>query len=135
MRGGSHSRTRASMMYRDDDQSGTHNPQQAMVGGTHPPGDALVAVQSNGAPTTQLAAVPALPSLASQDVLRGGMDANTFLHALRRRWILATCMGLVLAGATAIVLWILFPESSRATALFEVKNEEQSIAFNMNKYN
>jgi polysaccharide biosynthesis transport protein len=121
------------MMYRDDEQSGGHEPQQAMIGGEHSPGDALV-VQRNGAASSSLA-VPPLPGMASQDVLRGGMDANTFLHALRRRWLLASLMGAVVGAVAAIVLWVLFPESSRATALFEVKNEEQSLVFDYSGYN
>ena len=121
------------MMYRDDEQSGSHEPQQAMIGGEHSPGDALV-VQRNGAPSAALA-VPALPGMASQDVLRGGMDANTFLHALRRRWLLASLLGAVVGAIAAIALWVLFPESSRATALFEVKNEEQSLVFDYSGYN
>ena len=58
------------------------------------------------------------------------MDANTFLHALRRRWLLALCMGLVVGGASAVALWYYFPESSSATALFQVANEEESLIFN-----
>jgi capsular exopolysaccharide synthesis family protein len=121
------------MMYRDDEQTGMPDSHHAMVSGQHQPGDALV-VQSNGAPASSLA-IPGVPSPAFQNVLRGGMDANTFLHALRRRWLLATCMGLVAATATAIVLWFVFPESSSATALFQVSNEQQSLVFDLNRNN
>jgi capsular exopolysaccharide synthesis family protein len=121
------------MMYRDDDSPGSHEPQHAMVGGAQPPGDSLV-VHSNGAPTSALA-FPTVPGMASHDVLRGGMDANTFLHALRRRWLIAALLGSVIAAATAMTLWILFPESSRATALFEVSNEEESLVFDYSRYN
>ena len=88
------------------------------------PGDALV-VQRNGSPNAL--AIPAPVAVPSQDVLRGGMDANTLLHALRRRWLLASCVGLVLAILTAAVLWHNFPASSSATALFRVSNEQESI--------
>ena len=122
------------MMYRDDDSS-SHTPdsKQAMIGGPHPPGDALV-VHTNGAPTAAMA-YPAAPAVAAQDVLRGGMDANTFLHAIRRRWLLATCVGIVVGGIAGTVLWFQFPESSSATALFQVSNEQQSIAFDVNNQN
>ena len=69
----------------------------------------------------QAAAVPAT------DVLRGGMDANSFANCLRRRWLLALCMGTVAAVAMAIVLWFVFPETSQATALFRVSSEEESV--------
>jgi capsular exopolysaccharide synthesis family protein len=55
------------------------------------------------------------------------MDANTFFHSLRRRWILALGMGSVAAVAAAATMWILFPESSSAVASFKVVSEEQSI--------
>ncbi len=87
-------------MHREDSSHGTDS-QHAMIGGPQMPGDALV-VQSNGAP--HALALPTPMAAPGQDVLRGGMDANTLLHALRRRWLLATCVGLVLAMLTAAVL-------------------------------
>jgi capsular exopolysaccharide synthesis family protein len=101
-----------------------------MVGGSHVPGDALV-VTGNGAPTSL--AIPTIPQAPAQDVLRGGMDANTLLHALRRRWLLAACVGLVLAGITAVILWNQFPPSSSATAMFRVSARPESIVFDINK--
>jgi capsular exopolysaccharide synthesis family protein len=120
------------MMYRDDDPS-SHTPdsQHAMIGAPHPTGDALV-VHTNGAPTPALA-YPGAPTVAAPDVLRGGMDANTFLHAIRRRWLLATCVGIVVGGLAGTLIWFQFPESSSATALFQVSNQQQSIAFDLNK--
>jgi capsular exopolysaccharide synthesis family protein len=113
-----------------DDSSHNSDSQHAMVGGPHVPGDALV-VQSNGAP--HALAIPAPPPAVGQDVLRGGMDANTLLHALRRRWLLATCVGLVLGGLTATLLFFQFPESSSATALFKVASQPESIFVDINK--
>ncbi len=112
------------MTYRDDS---SHNPNvhHAMVGGQQQPGDALM-VQSNGVPSSTLA-IPGLPAPATQDVLRGGMDANMFLHALRRRWLLALCMGMVMGSAAASGVWFLFPESSSATALFQVATEQDTL--------
>jgi polysaccharide biosynthesis transport protein len=112
-------------MHRDD-PSQTPEPHHALVGEPQHPGDALM-VQSNGAPQNQPLAITGAPLQASQNVLRGGMDANTFLHALRRRWMLALGMGLVIGASAAIALWILFPESSSATALFEVRIKQDSI--------
>jgi capsular exopolysaccharide synthesis family protein len=111
-------------MHRDD-PSHTPEPHHALVGEPQHPGDALM-VQSNGAPNQPLA-ITGSPLPSAQNVLRGGMDANTFLHALRRRWILALGMGLVVAAITAIALWFTFPESSSATAFFEVRIKQDSI--------
>src|SRR5689334_17630428 len=113
-------------MHRDD-TAHTPEPHHALVGEPHRPGDALM-VQSNGAPTQPLAVTgSAIPSSGAPNVLRGGMDANTFLHALRRRWMLALGLGLVVGAIAAITLWICFPESSSATALFEVRMKQDSI--------
>ena len=71
-------------------------------------------------PTSQSAA-------PATDVLRGGMDANSFANCLRRRWLLALCMGTVAALATAGILWFVFPETSQAIALFNVSSEEQTM--------
>src|SRR5688572_24109536 len=104
-------------MHREDSSNGS-NSQHAMVGGAHTPGDALV-VQQNGAPGPLAIPMPTA-AMPGPDVLRGGMDANTLWHALRRRWLLASCVGLTLAIATAVLLWNLFPASSTATAVFRV---------------
>ncbi len=85
-------------------------------------------VHTNGAPNA-LAVPSAVPPFGPQQVLRGGMDANTFLHALRRRWLLASLLGLVVAAGAAIGLWVAFPESSSATALFRVANEQETLVF------
>src|SRR3954467_2001435 len=112
-------------MYRDD-SAHTPEPHHPLVSETHHPGDALM-VQDDGANhKAHPLAIPSPIQQPTQDVLRGGMDANTFIHALRRRWLLALCMGLVIGGAAALGLWVGFPESSSASALFEVRNETES---------
>src|SRR4051812_14421436 len=117
-------------MHRDD-PSQTPVPHHALVGEPHHAGDALM-VQTNGAPSQPLA-VTAPPIQATASVLRGGMDANTFMHALRRRWILALGMGLIIGASAALALWILVPESSSATALFEVRIKQESIMRDANQ--
>ncbi len=116
------------MTYRDD-SSHAPNDHHALISGQQP-GDALM-VPSNGAPHSALT-FPGPLTHNAQDVLRGGMDANTFLHAIRRRWLLALLMGSVVAAASALGLWFLFPESSSATALFQVSNQQDSL-FGMNR--
>lgn len=120
------------MTYRDD-SSHTPDDHHALVGGTQHPGDALM-VQSNGAPHSAPLTIPGATSQATQDVLRGGMDANTFMHALRRRWLLALCMGLVAATAAAAALWVTFPESSSAIALFQISNDQETVVFDVNRH-
>ena len=118
------------MIHRDDP---SHPPElpHSLVGEPHHPEGALM-VQSNGAPTTPLM-IPSVPAQDTHRVLRGGMDANTFLHALRRRWMLALGMGLILGASLGAALWFLFPESSSATALFEVRNKQESIVHDTNQ--
>jgi polysaccharide biosynthesis transport protein len=123
------------MMYRDDPSSKpTPDSQQATVGSPLPPGESLV-VQSNGAAHHHPIAFPMQPAQPPQDVLRGGMDANTFLHSLRRRWLLAMCIGGLAAVGAGALLWYSFPESASATALFQVSPQQQSIVFDVNKNN
>src|SRR4051812_9226939 len=112
-------------MYRDD-SAHTPDPHHSLVSETHHPGDALM-VQGGDHENHRPLAIPAPTLQPTQDVLRGGMDANTFIHALRRRWLLALCMGTVIGGLASLGLWWGFPESSSATALFEVRNEQQSL--------
>jgi succinoglycan biosynthesis transport protein ExoP len=60
--------------------------------------------------------------IGGQDVLKGGMDRSGLFHALRRRWLLATSMGLLLASTTAGLLYWLFPETNSATAQYKVSS-------------
>jgi len=112
------------MTFRDD-SSHAPNEHHALVAGQPHPSDALM-VQNNGAAAAALA-IPGMPTAGVHHVLRGSMDANTFMHALRRRWMLALCMGIVMGGLAAIALWFIFPESSSATALFEVEEKRETL--------
>jgi succinoglycan biosynthesis transport protein ExoP len=113
------------MTYRDDDQSTSPNPPHAMIGGPQPH-DALM-VPTNGQASQHALALPSNIASPAQDVLRGGMDVNWFFHCMRRRLILAVGMGLVVAVASAIALWFIFPESSSAVALFQVESKEPTL--------
>ena len=117
------------MTYRDDPSRSPEPvpPSQAMVGGPPQPGDALVP-HTNGVPLT--GGYVGGPAIPPHDVLHGGMDASEFFNSLRRRWILVLGIGLVAAGVAAAGLWMLFPESSSATALFQVSSEAPKLVFN-----
>ncbi|MGL4512561.1 MAG: polysaccharide biosynthesis tyrosine autokinase [Lacipirellulaceae bacterium] len=62
-----------------------------------------------------------------QDVLRGGMDRSGFLHSLRRRWLLATCMGTLLGATSTGLLYWLLPETNTARAMYNVKADPMSL--------
>jgi polysaccharide biosynthesis transport protein len=112
------------MTYRDHEQSSAQNPPHSMVG-SQPAQSALVPQTNGHAPAI---IYPTAQSTAPvTDVLRGGMDANSLMNCLRRRWILALCMGALAGTATGLALWLLFPETSSATALFQVSSQEESL--------
>jgi capsular exopolysaccharide synthesis family protein len=110
------------MTYREDQESPAPNSPHAMVDAQH--SQALVPQTNGHAPAIIYPSTTAAPAT---DVLRGGMDANSFVNSLRRRWLLALCMGSVAAGTVAIALWFAFPETTQVTALFSVSSEEQSL--------
>ncbi len=86
-------------------------------------------VASHGAPPSVMGSSPFAPP-ASQDVIHGGIDASTMLHALRRRWPLAIGMGLLAGVLGAGILWWLFPESATAYRYFQVASTSQGILDN-----
>lgn len=57
-----------------------------------------------------------------QDVLKGGMDRGGLFHALRRRWLMATGLGLLFATSVTALLYVLLPETNSATAQYEVSS-------------
>lgn len=110
------------MTYREDHESPAPNSPHAMVGTQY--SQSLVPQTNGHAPAIIYPQTSVAPAT---DVLRGGMDANSFANCLRRRWLLALCMGSVAAAAMAIVLWFVFPETSQVTALFSVSSQETSL--------
>lgn len=86
-------------------------------------------------PNGQQLAVPAAygaPNFArTPHVVNGGMDASWFINSLRRRWLLATCMGLFLAAFAGGLLFWLFPESDTAISRFLVQAEQDVLLNNV----
>ena len=87
-------------------------------------------------PRAMIAAPPMAPSglfpgfgQRGPEILVGGFNQMWLMNCLRRRWLLATLMGLLIGGAVAGLLMWLFPESSRITAYLEVKSEDTSSPF------
>ena len=108
----------------------THDPANPGAGGQAveeqdtptPRSNALVA-QTPGLPLPAMAA----PTTPQTDVIRGGMDGSSLYHALRRRWLLALGMGLLVGAVVGGLLYWQFPESSSAVAMFQVDQRQQSI--------
>jgi hypothetical protein len=67
------------------------------------------------------------------EILVGGFNQTWLLNCLRRRWLMAACMGLLVGLAVALFLMWLFPESSRITSYLEVKAEDAASPFNDDK--
>ena len=112
------------MAYRENEDSHPADAEHALIGGPHQPSAALVAHHEQYLPPANLMAAP---PFGPPEVLRRGMDANSFLNSIRRRWILALGMGAVAGALGALAMWIMFPESSSAVASFKVVSDEQSI--------
>jgi len=73
-------------------------------------------------------APPMFPGFGSQgpEILHGGINQMWLFNCLRRRWLLATMMGLLIGGLVALVLLWCFPESSSTVAYVEVKAKADS---------
>ncbi len=85
------------------------------------PGQALVEVQPNaGAGLAMASPFAGMGASQEQDVLKGGMDRSWLINSLRRRWLLATCMSLLVGSAVGTALFFLFPQSFTATAQYKV---------------
>lgn len=82
------------------------------------------------------AAAPAAPAAYGQrgpEILSGGFNQTWLVNCLRRRWLLATLMGLLMGATAAGVLMWLFPESSRITSYLQVASEDETDPFSQNK--
>ncbi|MEN1678231.1 MAG: polysaccharide biosynthesis tyrosine autokinase [Planctomycetota bacterium] len=102
------------------DDTGAQANGQASNG--HASGGALVP-QGTVAPMA-MSMAPASPQM---DVVKGGMDGSSLFHAFRRRWLLATALGILLGSGAAAGLYWFFEESSSATAMFQVDAEPDTI--------
>ncbi len=72
------------------------------------------------------AATGAVPS-RGPELIHGAFNQTWLLNCLRRRWLMALCMGALFAlGAALLLLW-LFPLSSSITAIISVKQEAEDL--------
>lgn len=86
-------------------------------------GGALVP-QTPGVPTASVGS-PVTPT--QTDVIRGGIDGPALYHSLRRRWLLAICMGLLTGALAGAALFWFFEESASAVKTFYVQSKPPSV--------
>jgi succinoglycan biosynthesis transport protein ExoP len=57
------------------------------------------------------------------DPLNAGVDYVRAMHAVRRRWLPATALGLLLAGLVVVPVWMLLPRGYEAVAWLRVRDK------------
>jgi polysaccharide biosynthesis transport protein len=86
----------------------------------------------DGAPSRALAPIHTYPSPApvfgmapprGPEILTGGFNQTWLANCLRRRWLMAVLMGLLIAAGVGGLLLYLFPESHQVTAYLRVKSK------------
>lgn len=96
-----------------------HAPGTAPMTG-EPEGRSLVIRET--ALSTAVESPTLLPPPAPAQADEVGIDYVRLMHAVRRRWAPATLVGLLLALALAIPLWMLYPRSYEAMAWMRVRD-------------
>jgi succinoglycan biosynthesis transport protein ExoP len=97
-------------------------------------GPQVMAPPLDGALPRALVATGAMPPMMGMpgfaprgpEILVGGFNQTWLVNCLRRRWLMATLLGLLIGGGVAGFLMWLFPVSSRITSYLEVKSEDDS---------
>jgi capsular exopolysaccharide synthesis family protein len=69
------------------------------------------------------------PALATDASLSPGSGVSAYLHACRRRWLVATLLGILVAAPIAPLIWFLHKPVYTASALFHVAATQQPILF------
>ncbi len=89
----------------------------------------VVAAPSVGALTVRgdstLVALPEYqpPMVATAEQAAGGVDSRRLIHAIRRRWFPALCIGALLAPLIAIPTWLLLPKGFEAVVWLQMRAE------------
>ncbi len=108
------------MAQHESDQNPLHQSTHAMVGAGTPAGVPAVTLPSG-------ANMIAHGVHVSPPLLRQGVDQSALFNALRRRWLLASFLGLLFGVSAAATLWVMFPEYNQATALLRVMFEKPTV--------
>ena len=64
---------------------------------------------------------PLVPYGPGGDQLGGGLDFMRVWHAIRRRWLPATALGLTLGVTAAVATWLFLPRGYEAVAWLRVR--------------
>ena len=86
----------------------------------------------DGAPSRAIVAAPAYPAVTptfggfapprGPEILHGGFNQTWLANCLRRRWLMATLLGLLIGLLVAGLLMLAFPETNLVTAYLKVKS-------------
>lgn len=87
---------------------------------------------AGGAPSRAMVAAPAYPAAPPMfggfapprgpEILHGGFNQTWLANCLRRRWLMATLLGLLIGAIVAGLLMLAFPETNQVTAYLKVKS-------------
>lgn len=93
---------------------------------------------AEASPSRALVASPTTPNVPATfggyaprgpEILTGGFNQTWMTHCLRRRWLMAILMGLLVGAGAATALWWSFPAKSTVTAYLKVRSKVGSDIF------
>ena len=92
------------------------------------PGGGMLATLPEGGLAIPVPSVPTPAYGPAADLAAGGLDFKRLWHALRRRWPIATAIGLVFALVAAPAAWFLLPQGYEAVAWLRVRSNSGSFS-------
>jgi len=103
-------------------------PSRSMVDRRHFAAGAVTdsTVANNGTPTDWIAQQSQTP-----EILNNPLDPLWMIHSFRRRWVLATGMGVLIATILSGLAYWLTPNETTAQALIEVKSKRPAVVFDL----
>ena len=114
-----------------ENQNSNHVP-ASPPGGNNTPSTGLVVADQGFLPATAPATWQGMAA-ARPEILRNPFDPNWLLHSFRRRWILATGLGLLVGALLAGLVWWAAPAKSTAIALLELASVKPSEDYDLTK--
>lgn len=89
------------------------------------PSRALVASPATGGPTAPFTGMAS----SGPEIISGGFNQTWLANCLRRRWLMATLLGLLAGGTVGALLLLAFPENARITSYLKVTSGSGSEVF------